>query len=312
MEFKDLNSLGSKREPFLFITDFKASKLEVILLKDLKDSDVEFMIDEDFKPSIHKHFLQKMAIPFSEYKKKFDDVIKKIQSGDTYLLNLTQKTKIETDLTLKEIFRISNAHYKLRYKDKFVCFSPEKFIQIKDDRIDTYPMKGTIDASLDDAKNQILDDEKEMAEHIMVVDLLRNDISIMATDVKVDRFRYITEIGAGDKKLLQVSSHISGCVGDDWHSKIGSILESLLPAGSITGTPKKSTIKIIEDIEKYDRDFFTGVFGVYDGEKLDSGVMIRFIEKDGDSLVYKSGGGITLDSDAISEYNELLDKVYLP
>jgi len=85
-----------------------------------------------------------------------------------------------------------------------------------------------------------------------------------------------------------------------------------LPAGSISGTPKKSTIEIIEIIEEYNRGYFSGIFGVYDGEKFDSGVMIRFIEKTDDGYVYKSGGGITLDSNAEDEYNELLDKVYLP
>jgi para-aminobenzoate synthetase component I len=145
----------------------------------------------------------------------------------------------------------------------------------------------------------------------MVVDLLRNDLSIVAKDVRVEKFRYVQTIEAGEKKLLQVSSHISGHVGADWHENIGNILKSLLPAGSISGAPKKSTLEIIEEVEAYERGYFSGVFGVYDGEKLDSGVMIRFIEKTQDGYIYKSGGGITLDSDAQSEYNELLDKIYL-
>jgi para-aminobenzoate synthetase component 1 len=70
--------------------------------------------------------------------------------------------------------------------------------------------------------------------------------------------------------------------------------------------------KIIEDVENYDRGFFTGVFGYFDGESLDSAVMIRFIEKNGDKFTYKSGGGITLDSDAKSEYDEMLGKIYIP
>ena len=227
-------------------------------------------------------------------------------------MNLTQATKIETQLSLKEIYSLSNAHYKLRFKDKFVCFSPEKFIQIDEDRIHAYPMKGTIDASINDAKEKILADAKEMAEHVMIVDLLRNDLSIVSTNVKVEEFRYVTEVQAGEKNLLQVSSHISGFVGDEWHEKMGTILEALLPAGSISGTPKKSTLQIIEEVEAYDRGFFSGVFGYYDGQKLDCGVMIRFIEKTNDGYVYKSGGGVTLDSNVLSEYHELLDKIYLP
>ncbi|MCW8838903.1 MAG: aminodeoxychorismate synthase component I, partial [Thiovulaceae bacterium] len=198
------------------------------------------------------------------------------------------------------------------YKDKFVCFSPEKFIQIHNDTISTFPMKGTIDATVPQAKDVILANEKEMAEHIMVVDLLRNDLSIVSKNVRVEQFRYIINIDAGKKKLLQVSSHISGDLSSTWHENIGNILKNILPAGSISGTPKKSTLDIIKSIEDYKRGFFSGVFGIYDGKSFDSGVMIRFIEKNKDGYVYKSGGGITLDSNSKSEYLELLDKIYLP
>ena len=312
MDFEYINSLGKAREPFLFISDFKAQNLKVIPFKDLKSEDIEFSINAKHNISLKSKKLKKTPIDFKEYKKKFDKVIDKIKAGETYLLNLTQATKIQTDLTLNEIYTNANALYKLRYKDEFVCFSPEKFIQIEGNKINTFPMKGTIDASIKNAKEKILENKKEMAEHVMVVDLLRNDLSIVAQDVKVESFRYVQNIEAGDKKLLQVSSHVSGNLNNNWHKNIGNILKSLLPAGSISGTPKKSTLEIIDKIESYDRGFFSGVFGFYDGEKLDSGVMIRFIEKTKDGYIYKSGGGITLDSDAKLEYNELLDKIYLP
>ncbi|MFK5936955.1 MAG: aminodeoxychorismate synthase component I [Sulfurimonas sp.] len=310
--FDDLDRLGSQRKPFLFISDFKAQRLEVFEPKDLINEDIEFSINQNYTYQEHSHYLKLQPVTLKSYSEKFAAVIEKIKSGETYILNLTQPTKITTKLSLKEIYKLSNAAYKLRFKDEFVCFSPEKFIQIQENKIHTYPMKGTIDSSVKNAKEKILADKKEMAEHIMVVDLLRNDLSIVADKVKVEAFRYVTEIDAGDKKLLQVSSHISGNVGDDWHSKIGSILKSLLPAGSISGAPKKSTLEIIENIEAYERGFFSGVFGYYDGEKLESGVMIRFIEKKDGEFLYKSGGGITLDSGSTSEYNELLDKIYLP
>lgn len=312
MTFNHLNELGKERKPFLFISDFLAQNIEVIPLDELDKHDVEFCIDENYVFKKHAHSFEKKSIGFDNYKKKFDKIIEHIKSGDTYLLNLTAPTIIKSDLTLKEIYDYANAHYKLRYKDRFVCFSPEKFVRIKDSAIHTYPMKGTIDASIKDAKNKILHDEKEMAEHTMVVDLLRNDLSIVAANVKVQEFRYVQKIDSGEKELLQVSSHISGDVGEDWHENIGNILESILPAGSISGTPKKSTLEIIQNIEGYDRGFFSGVFGIYDGKSFDSGVMIRYVEKNKEGYIYKSGGGITLDSDALLEYNELLDKVYLP
>ena len=312
MSFEELNKLGSQRIAFLFVCDFKAQNIEVVPLKDIQNSDISYAINENYAFHTHPHALKKIPVPFVEYEKKFLKIIEKIKSGETYLLNLTQQTKIKTDLSLDEIYNCANAHYKLKYKEKFVCFSPETFIKIQNNTIHTYPMKGTIDASLANAKEQILANEKEMAEHVMVVDLLRNDLSIVSTHVKVEKFRFIKQIEAGDKNLLQVVSHISGRLNDDWHSEIGSILKSLLPAGSISGAPKRKTVQIIEETEGYERGFFSGVFGVYDGKSLDSGVMIRFIEKTEDGYIYKSGGGITLDSDAQSEYNELLDKIYLP
>ncbi|MBN2815300.1 MAG: aminodeoxychorismate synthase component I [Campylobacterales bacterium] len=313
MGFELLNTLGKQREPFLFICDYKAKSVDAIKLSELDDRGVAFMIDAPITYERHKQSFHTMtSVAFESYKKKFDAVIEKIKAGETYILNLTQPTDIQTSLSLKEIFELANAKYKLYYKDEFVCFSPETFIKINNDTIHTFPMKGTIDASLDNAEELILSNTKEMAEHVMVVDLLRNDLSMVAEDVKVEHFRYVEKISAGERALLQVSSHISGMLHSNWHENIGTILQTLLPAGSITGAPKKSTIEIIEKIEGYNRGHFSGVFGVYDGEKLDSAVMIRFIEKSKEGFIYKSGGGITLDSNATLEYQEYQDKVYLP
>jgi para-aminobenzoate synthetase component 1 len=312
MSFKDVDKLAKDGIPFLFISDFMAKEIQVIPLDELKNKDIKYQINEKLPSVKHHHFLKKTPIKFKQYKKKFDFVQNQIRLGNTYLLNLTQPTDITTKLNLDDIYGVVNAHYKLKYKNEFVCFSPERFIKIQNNKIHTYPMKGTIDSSIDNASMKILEDEKEMAEHIMVVDLLRNDLSIKAKNVRVEQFRYITEIEAGDKKLLQVSSHISGDLSDDWKNKLGSILKSLLPAGSISGTPKKSTLEIIQNIEGYERGFFSGVFGVFDGKCFDSAVMIRFIQKTDDGFLYKSGGGITVDSDPFLEYNEMIDKIYLP
>ena len=307
-----MNSLAKERIPFLFIADYAAKNIEVIALKDLHDADVEFVIQKNFTPKSHTHSFAFTPVNFSSYEKKFNAVIEKIKAGETYILNLTQATKIQSTLSLQEIYSYANADYKLRYKDKFVCFSPETFVRISKNCIDTFPMKGTINAAIVNAREKILEDKKELAEHIMVVDLLRNDLSMVATDVKVQQFRYVDTIKAGKNNLLQISSHISGVLESNWHERVGDIFKTLLPAGSITGAPKKSTVEIIESVEGYDRGFFSGVFGVYDGENLDSGVMIRFVEKVQDGYIYKSGGGITLDSDLSLEYQEYQDKIYLP
>jgi para-aminobenzoate synthetase component 1 len=93
---------------------------------------------------------------------------------------------------------------------------------------------------------------------------------------------------------------------------LGDIFQKLLPAGSISGAPKKKTISIINEAEAYTRGFYTGIFGYFDGKKLDSGVMIRFIRNDNGKLFFCSGGGITIHSNPKSEYQELIDKVYVP
>ena len=308
---KRLSHLAAQGIPFLFFTNFDASKTQVFRLDQLKDEDIEYAFDTDTY-SAHTHKIKKSPISYQTYKKGFDYIIEKIKSGDTYLLNYTCKTKIETPLSLKEIFTLANARFKLRIKDQFLCFSPERFIKIKNNSIYTYPMKGTIDASLPNAEAKILANTKEMAEHIMVVDLLRNDLSMVAKEVKVTRFRYIDKINAGEKELLQVSSEIQGLLCEDWKNQLGDILQTLLPAGSITGTPKRKTLEIIKEVENYERNNFSGVFGVFDGKSFDSAIMIRFIEKNQEEMVYKSGGGITLDSSAEAEYQEMLDKIYIP
>ena len=124
--------------------------------------------------------------------------------------------------------------------------------------------------------------------------------------------RYIDEIITLEQNLLQVSSKITGILDNDWNNKLGDIIYSLLPAGSVTGAPKKKTVEIIKNVENYERGYYTGIFGYYDGEMLDSAVMIRFMEKKDDKIIFKSGGGITIYSKLKYEYNELKDKVYVP
>ncbi len=306
-----LNSFGSKKEPFFFCINYDMSKWEVTKLSNLPNN-IKFQIDDSNKP-VSKYLLNKTSISKKDYKNKFDKIQNEIRQGNTYLANLTTVTKINTKKSLNQLYDMANSKFKLFFKDEFICFSPERFIKCIDNKIFTYPMKGTIDANIPNAKEKILNDSKELAEHTMVVDLLRNDLSIVSSNVKVDEFRYCEKINAGEKELIQVSSKISGKLQKNWQNNIGDILTSILPAGSITGTPKKQTVKIIKKTENYDREFFTGIFGVFDGKNLDSAVMIRFIQKDKKgNLIYKSGGGITCDSDINNEYQEMIDKVYVP
>ena len=209
----------------------------------------------------------------------------------------------------------------------FVCFSPETFVRIKGGRIYSYPMKGTLDASLPNAEKLLMEDQKEAAEHATIVDLIRNDLSRVAEDVRVDKYRYIDVLHTNKGNILQTSSEISGRLPEDYPHHLGEILDAQLPAGSITGAPKDKTMQIIQEAEGYDRGFYTGIMGIYDQGELNSAVMIRFIEEEEvfpsktenrmnyeaiRKLYFKAGGGITSKSDCRKEYEEVIQKIYLP
>ncbi len=202
--------------------------------------------------------------------------------------------------------------YKLWVRDAFTVFSPEIFIRIHNGRIYSYPMKGTINASTPSADRLLINDPKETAEHATIVDLIRNDLSMVAEQVSVSRYRYIDKLQTNQGSILQTSSEIQGVLPDDYLTNLGSIIFRLLPAGSITGAPKKKTMQIIKEAETYDRGFYTGIMGYFDGKDLDSAVMIRFVEQEGGKMYFKSGGGITSQSDVENEYNEMKQKVYVP
>jgi para-aminobenzoate synthetase component 1 len=312
-----MNEYGSKKIPFLFIIDFEMGNPLIYKLDEIDSNIILFQINEikncnnDFAPT-GKLTFNKSPLPFNEYNNAFEKVMGNINAGNTYLCNLTFPTRIVMNYSLLDVFNASHARYKLYYDDLFTVFSPECFVKINNGKIYSFPMKGTIDASIPDAGEIILTDKKELAEHTTIVDLIRNDLSIVSKDVVVENFRYVEKIITNQKDLLQVSSKISGVLPKNYHSQIGNIIFNLLPAGSISGAPKKKTVEIIKEAENYKRGYYTGVFGIFDGTNLDSAVIIRFIEKINGEYYFKSGGGITYMSDPESEHRELIDKVYVP
>jgi len=312
-----INEFASKGHPFLFVIDFDVKSGVVFAPGEAASRSIFFniqgMTNYSEIPEISKSFLfEPLPVSAEQYQISFDKVIYYLRRGDTYLLNLTFPTELKTNLSLDVLFRQSDAPYKLLFENKFVVFSPESFIEIKNGKIYSFPMKGTIDSSISGARQKILEDQKELYEHTTIVDLIRNDLSMVSTEVKVNRFRYIDHIRTNRKNLLQVSSEICGKLEKGYKKNLGEIIFKLLPAGSVTGAPKEKTVQIIREVEIYKRGFYTGIFGFWDGHNLKSAVMIRFIEKKGNILIFKSGGGITAKSNARFEYEELIQKVYVP
>lgn len=312
-----MNNKGRASKPFLFIINYKADR--VLLYEPDEIDETELLYDINgftnsppFTASRQLVHWETQPPSFRYYEKAFTTVLNEIRAGNSYLLNLTFPTLIRTNLSLKSLFHQAKAPYKVWIKNQFVCFSPEIFVRIQDGYIRSFPMKGTIDASLPDAAKQILSDRKEAAEHATIVDLIRNDLSRIASQVNVKRYRYIDTLMSNRGSLLQVSSEIEGKLPNDWRERIGDLLFELLPAGSICGAPKKKTVEIINKAETDERGFYTGIAGYFDGHRLDSAVLIRFIEQKDGQLYFRSGGGITAQSDIKKEYNEIRQKIYAP
>lgn len=326
-----MNHLGAQGEAFFFLIPYDEG-LSLISCKNKPAPGLSFSLPLGYhcapehasRPLPDKPFFRSFPTSREHYGKSFQQVMDHLYRGDSYLLNLCFPTRVETNLELAHFFHKAQAPFKLLLEGKefclsqdkeefaFVCFSPEEFIRIRGNQISTFPMKGTADASSPDSAEQLLSDEKEKREHATIVDLMRNDLSMIATNIEVKRYRYLDLVPTSGGGVWQCSSEITGTLPTDWRSRLGTLLRTILPAGSITGAPKESTCCAIQKAEMQNRGYFTGIFGYFNGSDLDSAVAIRFLEKNNSQLHYKSGGGLTTMSSLQEEYEELIRKVYVP
>lgn len=313
-----INSYGKQQKPFFLVVDFEQKNPQFFDIDQLQNEQISvafptFQTNESSnKTKLDNIIINKQPISYVEYKKGFDVVQHNLHYGNSFLTNYTTSTPIELNCDLNTLYEQATAKYKINFKNQWVCFSPEIFVQTKARKIYSYPMKGTIDASIPNAEKIILNDAKEKAEHYTIVDLIRNDLSMVAHHIQVNRFRYIDTLKTSSKTLLQVSSEVCGELPMDYLQHLGDIIFTLLPAGSISGAPKAKTIEIIQEAESEPRCYYTGVAFYFDGKELDSCVLIRFVEKINNKYFYKSGGGITTNSIPEKEYQELIDKIYVP
>lgn len=315
-----MNHWGKEKKPFLFLIDYEEKDIRLTALEEIDPEECLFSFPTQGNSTatiyapLSEEILWHIEPPTqAAYEKAFSIVQHHLMRGDTFLCNLTCKIPLFTNLSTKRIFFLSHALYKLWFKGHFVCFSPEIFVRMKEGYIYSYPMKGTISATLPSAEETLLQDEKETAEHATIVDLIRNDLSMVATEVEVEKYRYVDKLTTHKGAILQTSSVVKGKLPTDYRERIGEILFRLLPAGSITGAPKPKTCEVIQQAEGIERGFYTGVMGVFDGEDLDSSVMIRFVEESptGD-YYFRAGGGITAMSKCTDEYEEVIQKSYVP
>jgi para-aminobenzoate synthetase component 1 len=313
-----LNALGGKGEPFFFLVDFEQEAPRVWSAGDEGNDHPRFSFRDYNDPGpvpegmVPPH-LTADHVGEADFRRAFNVVQAGLRRGDSFLTNLTFPIPVRLNCSLEEVYWQSDSRYRIYWPGHFVCFSPETFVTIsKTGYIESRPMKGTA-LDTEKASTALLNSRKEIAEHATIVDLIRNDLSRVAKGVRVTDYRYFHKIATSRRGLIQTSSNIGGQLTHDWRARIGTTLQTLLPAGSISGAPKPATLDIIRRAEGQPRGYYCGIGGYFDGEQLDTCVLIRLIEERTDGTLYfRSGGGITARSEWEEEYAELRDKVRIP
>lgn len=307
--FLDMNINYKSKLPLLYFEVFKDYK-KYEISKDLKNDDnIQIVTFEN----IDKY----------KYLQNIEKIKNYISCGITYEVNYTYPSTVCTncrdDFTLYNFIQKNqktpyNAFIKNEY-ETILSFSPELFFKIKNNKIITKPMKGTIKRGKTRNEdllniNFLKKDIKNIAENVMIVDLLRNDLSKIAKTgtVKVDKLFEVET----HPTLHQMTSTISALI--DYDVKLYDIFKNLFPCGSISGAPKVSTVKVIKNIENYKRGVYCGAIGIIEPDQILFQVPIRTLYKEARQKNYKvyTGSAIVWDSNPVCEWEEtLLKKKFL-
>lgn len=250
-----------------------------------------------------------------DYTTAFNSIQEYISAGDCYQVNLTMPFICQDDLTTAPPYDLLNtfnaphsAYFKTPSRTIF-SVSPERFLKIENGEIETRPIKGTAPRNADsklDAKlaESLTSSTKNQAENLMIVDLLRNDLSRSATPGSVEV-----------KELFKLESHhnvhhLVSTITAQLSTSPREAISNAFPGGSITGAPKKRAMEIINELEAQPRGAYCGSIGYLDDRgNADFNILIRTIEATTEGAICWGGGGITTASDADDEYNEIYNKI---
>jgi para-aminobenzoate synthetase component 1 len=242
-----------------------------------------------------------------------------IRAGDIFQANISQRfcTTLPSGFSprafyerLREVNPATFAAYIDCGDVAVASSSPERFLKVVDDIVETRPIKGTAPRSPDPAEDaasaeRLLASEKDWAENVMIVDLLRNDLSHVCTSDSVN-----VPILCGLESYASVH-HLVSVVTGRLRERLGPVdlLRASFPGGSITGAPKIRAMEIIAELERHDRGVYCGAIGWlgFDGS-MDTNIAIRTVVFRDNEAVFNAGGGVTLLSDPMAEYEETLDK----
>tara|TARA_Y100001970_G_C14237363_1_gene862653 strand:- start:1427 stop:2653 length:1227 start_codon:yes stop_codon:yes gene_type:complete len=261
--------------------------------------------------------LKKDLITINKYMSSINKIKTHLSNGDVYQINYTQPKKyqaldnpISIYLHMRNFITPPYGTY-INSKDiQILSFSPERLFKTSGRTINAFPMKGTRPRSLNRARDKFLYKElinsiKDRAEHLMIVDLLRNDIGKICNfgSVQVKNLYNVNSY----KSVHQMVSEVYGKL----HKSLNeiAIIKALFPGGSVTGAPKEEAMKIIDSLENYQRSIYTGSLGyILNNGNMDFSVAIRTITMENNKCIYPIGGGIVWDSNYIDEWNEAQQK----
>ena len=277
---------------------------------------------EKYEPVERRGEIETSLVPDisrSDYCAAIGEIKKRLAAGDTYEVNFTYSNTLFTGCADEfELFERLAARQKTPYrafiKNEYLTvlsFSPELFFEIENGKITALPMKGTAprgSSPEEDALNaqSLKLDEKNRAENLMIVDLMRNDLSRIAKPASVE-VESMFDVQALPT-VHQMTSRISARLHDGVSSL--DVFAALFPCGSITGAPKLSTMRIIEELEGSPRGVYCGAICLFSPEKTVCSVPIRTLQKraGGGRFEYRVGGAVVWDSTADGEWLETLHK----
>lgn len=256
-------------------------------------------------------FSNKKSLTENEYKEKVELAHELIHEGEIYEINYSYLKTFDFEgsgwslyQAMKEIGPVPFGAF-LRINDiEVCCASPERFLKREGNRVFSQPIKGTI-SNLGDSDISHLKNEKNLAENLMIVDLVRNDLNRVAKPGSVNVLN-LFEVQSF-KTVHQLVSTVEGTVDSNINSM--EIIEACFPMGSMTGAPKIAAMEAIEELEDYKRGIYSGAIGYIkpDGD-FDFNVVIRTSIIEDNKLMYPVGGAITSDSTPEDEWQETLIK----
>ena len=270
---------------------------------------------EDFNILKQKISLKQKLAKLDEYKKKIHEIKNLLFCGDVYQINYTQPIQynfrgdpFQLYMQISQVSEPLFGYYLDIVSTQILSFSPEKFFTKEGNLLKSYPIKGTIQRTRqnDDVNvKKLKESEKDKAEHLMIVDLIRNDIG------KISKFGTVKVNGLFSIKTFKTIHHMETEIEGQLKEKVdeSSIIKALFPGGSITGAPKQRAVEIIDSLESYSRGIYTGCIGSINGNgDMDFNICIRTMTVENNIAEYPVGGGIVWDSKSRSEYLEAQEK----